>query len=245
MDGPGMAALARAAPALQELRIGGSVDLTTPSWSVPHLRVLKDSHDNFFLLQHVVLLLQCAPRLQGLTACIYGSSAEELRDLARIAAAGGEAIAELQIYSLPGRHADMPPVALRGVRKVVYDGRTAGCIEDAGVAAWLCALLPEARELRVTCPAGVPPVLSGAFAMPQLREVRLLVGTTVAAESQSVSYMRMFCGTVEFALAHVRPGQRVCVEDVTGRLSGDQLRSARDIVGRVQGGESVHIVGKG
>ena len=175
----------------------------------------------------VAQLLQCAPRLKGLVASMAACSAEELRDLAHIAAAGDQALTELYIrqFQQPDTLRDMPPFALSGVRKLTLGDPPADGFALA--ASWLCATLPGLQELRLRCydDTIMDDALAQVFALPRLEVVRIKFKMQDRAriESFDLKPCEAISRIVRFAVAHAAPGQRVHVKVAPRLLSIDEL----------------------
>ena len=226
----GLAALARAAPALQELDVNEIMDLdeeapgSAPPWNMPHLTTLTITPGYWLKYVSVVCaaaLLARAPRLRGIWAMFKVFSTDDvplethLRALAHIAAAGRGALGRLDMARLPRAaelQAAMATAAPGGIAlevsmvRVYMDYMDPAALDDQQVA-WLRSVVAGVDLLDIwlasNCRASA--LSQGIFALP------------AAAFRLHVPFQRgggcsgCLLEAMRFAVEAARPGQHVCV----------------------------------
>ena len=223
LDDGGLAALARVAPALQELAVNEIVGLdavapgSTPPWTMPHLTTLALS-SGYGPCVHVVCaaaLLARAPRLRGLCAIFEVPTAVPLemhvRALAHIAAAaGGAALSRLAVVCLTptaGLQAAMAVAAPGGIALKLATLNIvdqAAFLSDDQQLAWLCSMVVW---------VGLVDVLLSAKRRASTLS-RCIFALPASAFRLRVPFRRgsrRLQEAVRFAVEAARPGQQVCV----------------------------------
>ena len=242
LDDAGLAALARAAPALQDLEANWVVGLddvapgSVPPWTMTHLTTLSLGSRRGRRCVSVVCaaaLLARAPRLRGQWALldVFTTAAVpfemQLRALAHIAAAGRATLGRLVVARLP------PAAELQAAMAVAAPG---------GIAL-------ELPTLKVMCPAAYPlgdprmawlcSVVAGVdlvvdVQLPDNSNARALSRGIFALPAAAFSLCVGFTGcclveAVRFAVEAGRPGQQVCVQARQGVFGTDAIAEAEAI----------------
>ena len=250
VDDVGLAALARAAPALLELDVEYIKALdevaqgSAPPWTMPHLTTLHHCYHLFDVMDDgmsghsvsVVLaaaLLARAPRLRWLWAELKLFAGEEplvthVRALARIAAAGRSALNTLAVWLPPAAElqAAMAVAAPGGIALVLPTLKVV-CREalvplDDQQVAWLCSVVAEVDlvDVHLRINSIASGLSRGIFALP------------AAAFCLRVPYYHgrdndaCLLEAVTFAAEAARPGQHVCVRARHGAFGTDAMAEA-------------------
>ena len=248
VDGASLAALARAAPAIQELDVAGVEDFdddeqapgSAPAWTMPHLTTLTISSGCGPCVSVVcaAALLARAPRLRGLCAMFDVPAVPletNVRALAYVAAAGRAALDRLDVARLPPAAELQAAMAVAAPGGIALDlstlkviARPAAVPLDDQQVAWLRSVVAGVDlvdlQLPVHCSASA--LSRGIFALPAAA-FRLCV----PAPNHGGSAGHLLVEAARFAAEAARPGQHVCVwaKDVFDSCGTDAIAEAEAI----------------